>query len=177
MKKIKLYIASSLDGKIARQDGSIDWLDEYNSPDEDYGYAKFLDSVDTTVMGNDTYQQVLNLSPEFPYSSKKNYVFTRNREFEKDENVTFISENHLSFMKSLKDDSGKDIWLIGGGKVNSFFLANNLIDELILFVIPVLLGNGIPLFEKIDFSAPVQLFGSKYYDNGVMELKYNFNNA
>lgn len=177
MRKIRLYIATSLDGKIARQDGSIDWLDDFNSPDEDYGYAKFLESVDTTIMGNSTYQQVLNLSPEFPYASKMNYIFTRNKELEKHENVIFITENHLSFVKSLKERPGKDIWLIGGGKVNAFFLANNLIDELILFIIPVLLGDGIPLFEKINFSVPVQLSGSKSYDNGVMELKYNFNNA
>jgi dihydrofolate reductase len=128
-------------------------------------------------MGNSTYQQVLGLSPEFPYASKMNYVFTRNKELEKDENVTFVTENHLSFVKSLKEKPGKDIWLIGGGKVNAFFLENNLIDELILFIIPVLLGDGIPLFEKTGLSVPVQLSGSKTHGNVVMELKYNFNNA
>lgn len=177
MRKIKLYIASSLDGKIASDDGSFQFLDEYNSPAEDYGYTKFLDSVDTTIMGNTTYQQINSIESEFPYIGKRNFVFTRNTELKEDENVTFLSHDQLSVIQSLKEEPGKDIWLIGGGKVNSFFLKNKLIDELILFVMPVLLGNGIPLFEKADFLASVQLTGTKTYDNGVIELRYNFHNA
>ena len=177
MRKIKLYIASSLDGKIAGVDGSIQWLDEFNSPDEDYGYKEFLDSVDTTIMGNATYRQILGFESEFPYKSKRNYVVTRNTELKADEHVTYLSHDHLSFIRSLKNKAGKDIWLIGGGKVNSFFLTNHLIDELILFIIPVLLGNGIPLYEKSDFLAAVQLSGTKTYNNGVIELRYTFHHA
>ena len=177
MRKIKLYIASSLDGKIAGADGSIQWLDEFNSPDEDYGYKEFLDSIDTTIMGNATYQQILSFESEFPYKGKRNYVFTRNSELKADEHVSYLSQDHLQFVRTLKKESGNDIWLIGGGKVNTFFLTNQLIDELILFIIPVLLGNGIPLFENTNFLTTLQLVNTKTYNNGVIELKYNFNNA
>jgi len=177
MRKVKLYIASSIDGKIALPDGNIDWLNDFNNPDQDYGYKDFLDSVDITIMGNKTYQQVLSFGKEFPYRDKRNYVFTRNTGLIKDENVDFVSRDYLSFIHALKNETGKDIWLIGGSKVNSFFLANNLIDELILFIIPVLLGDGIPLFEKPGVLTEARLAGTKCYSNGVVELKYNFNNA
>jgi dihydrofolate reductase len=177
MRKIKLYIASSLDGKIARPDGNIDWLDEFNSPAEDYGYNDFMDSVDTTVMGNTTYQQILKMGPGFPYNNKRNYVFTRNSGLKQDGNVTYRSGDLFSFVQSLKQESGKDIWLVGGGQVNAFFLNNDLIDELILFFIPVLIGDGIPLFDQSDRLKNLTLTGNKSYPNGVVELKYNFNNA
>ncbi len=177
MRKIKLYIASSLDGKIAGPDGNIDWLNDFNSPDQDYGYAEFLDSVDITIMGNSTYRQILNFGSEFPYRKKMNYVFTRNTELKKDDHVTFVSHDHLSFIQNLKNETGRDIWLIGGSQVNSFFLRHNLIDELILFAMPVVLGEGIPLFETSDIIKKLELTGNKLYDHGVMELKYNFKNA
>src|SRR5664279_1394932 len=123
MRKIKLYIAVSLDGKIAKPDGDVKWLDKIPNPDHlDYGYSDFLKSIDTTLMGNYTYKQLLGFGIDFPYGGKANYVFTRNTELKEDENVKYISTDPVSFVKDLKSSTGGDIWLIGGGEVNSLFL-------------------------------------------------------
>ena len=176
MRKIILYIAVSLDGKIAGLKGDITWLDEFNSPDEDYGYKKFLDSVDVTLMGHNTYDQVWSFEGEFPYKDKKNYVFTGNASLSQDENVSFISSDHLTFVQQLKKEPGKNIWLIGGSKINHFFLKNNLIDEMIVFVIPVFLGEGIPLFEASAERRSLNLVKEHRYKNGVIELNYRIKN-
>lgn len=80
MRKIKLYIASSINGKTAKIDGSVDWLEEIPKPEKaDYGYAKFYESIDTTIQGSNTYQQIMNWGIGFPYKGKKNYVITRKK--------------------------------------------------------------------------------------------------
>jgi len=177
MKKIKLYIAISLDGKIAKPDGGIDWLDEFNTEEEDYGYKDFMSTIDTTIMGNKTYKQVLEFGTDFPYRDKKNYVFTRDPELKEDQYVKYISNDHASFVRALREEAGADIWLIGGGKVNSFFLKNRFIDELIIFIIPCILGDGIPLFEPVEEEAGIDLIKMKQYKNGVTELNYKLRNA
>lgn len=110
MRKIKLYIAVSLDGKIAKPDGDVSWLDELPNPDHlDYGYADFLSSIDTTLMGNSTYRQLLGFGIDFPYRGKTNYVFTRNTALKEDENVKFISHEPISIVKEIKSGKGRDI--------------------------------------------------------------------
>ena len=178
MRKIKLYIAVSLDGKIAKPDGDVSWLDELPKPDHsDYGYADFLSSVDTTLMGNNTYKQLLGFGIDFPYYGKENYVFTRNTELTEDENVKFISQDPVSFVSDIKSSQGGDIWLIGGEEVNTLLLNGKLIDELIIFVIPVVLGNGILLFGSTPFETKLEMIKSNAYSNGVIEINYKINNA
>jgi dihydrofolate reductase len=178
MRKIILYIAISLDGKIAKPDGDVSWLDELPNPDHlDYGYADFLSSIDTTLMGNTTYKQLLGFGIEFPYRGKENYVFTRNKELREDENVKFISNDPVSFVKELKSREGGNIWLIGGGKLNTLLLNERLIDEMIIFVIPIVLGDGIPLFGNTPIESKLEMIKSKAYSNGVIELNYKINNA
>ena len=99
--KIVLYIAKSLDGFIARKNGSVDWLDKFNETGEDYGYKKFLDTVDTLIMGNTTYKQVLGFG-EFPYKGKDCYVFSRKERRNKDDNVTFVKGDVNEFLCTLK---------------------------------------------------------------------------
>jgi dihydrofolate reductase len=177
MRKIKLYIAISLDGKIAKPDGDISWLDELPNPVHlDYGYADFLSSIDTTLMGNNTYKQLLGFGIDFPYRGKENYVFTRNSELIEDENVTFISHDPATFVNDLKSGEGGDIWLIGGGEVNTLLLNEKLIDEFIIFIIPIVLGEGIPLFGLTPVEGKLSMIMSKTYGNGVVEIKYNVNN-
>ncbi len=92
-RKIILYIACSLDGKIADRTGSVSWLEELPNPDQtDYGYNDFLASVDTTIMGNKTYRHILGFGIDFPYQEKINYVITRNKTLAHDENVQYVSE-------------------------------------------------------------------------------------
>lgn len=114
---------------------------------------------------------------DFPYRDKRNYVFTRNPELSEDENVKYISHDTVSFVNDIKSDKGGDIWLIGGGEVNSMLLNEKLIDELIVFIIPVVLGDGIPLFCFIPIIAKLELIRSNTYSNGVVEMNYKINNA
>ena len=104
MRKIILYVACSLDGKIADREGNVDWLDTIPNPDHsDYGYSDFIKSVDTTLMGNKTYQQVLGFDVPFPYKETKNYVITRDGTLTNDENVEYIHQNIADFISDLKN--------------------------------------------------------------------------
>lgn len=173
MRKIILYIASSLDGKIADIHGGVDWLHQIPNPEKsDYGYSDFFKSVDTTVMGNKTYQQVLGFDVAFPYTGLDNYVITRDRSLTKDDHVQFISENIVEFIIELKQTPGKDIWCIGGGQLVTLLLDHKLLDEIQIFIMPVILGEGIPLTDKLsDFSA-LMLNNTIAHSSGVIELHY-----
>lgn len=174
MRNIKLYIASSLNGKIADKDGSVDWLDKIPNPDKnDYGYAEFYSSVDATIMGNSTYKQIIDWGIDFPYKDKTNYVLTRNKYCKKADFVEFITENHIEFIRQLKLQAGKDIWLIGGGKVNSMLLDAGLIDEIHLFIMPVVLPGGIDLFESNHNLQLFKTIETKHYSSGVIKCLYS----
>ena len=173
MRKIKLYIATSLNGKIAQADGSVDWLEAIPNPEKiDHGYSDFYQSIDTTIQGNSTYQQVLNWGIDFPYPDKKNYVFTRKQGLENTEFVEFISENHVEFIQQLKQQEGGDIWLIGGGQINTLLLNHDLIDEVQVFVMPIVLTSGIEMFGAIPKETKLELLESKSYSTGAVELRY-----
>lgn len=173
MRKIKLYIAVSIDGFIADKNGRVEWLENLPNPDFlDYGYFDMYNSIDTTLMGNITYQQVLGFDMPFPYSDKTNFVFTRNQSLTEDENVTFVNDNIIDFVKKLKSKKGKSIWLIGGGQVNSILLNANLIDEMIVSYMPIVLGDGIPLFSSNTQLKPFRLLKSETFSTGVISLTY-----
>ena len=168
MRKIKLYIASSLDSYIAGEGGNIDWL----FSDEDYGYAKFYDSIDTILVGRKTYDQSLKFD-EYPYKGKKVYVFTRRIEEKKNTRyVEYINVDIPNFVRHLLKLVGKDIWLLGGGEIVSIFLNADLVDEIILSIHPVILGRGIPLFSNIKKRVNLQLLESKPFGSGLVQLCY-----
>ena len=169
MRKIILYIAASLDGFIAKEDGSVDWLQKYESPsDDDYGYSAFESNIDTLLMGRKTYEQVLEFG-EWPYKGKKCYVFTK-KSIE-DARVTAIS-NPIEFTKSLLDRDGKNIWLVGGSQIITLLMNYKLVDEIILTVMPVILGNGIPLFTNIASEINCKLLSEKSYKSGLIQMHY-----
>jgi len=176
-RKVILYIASSLDGFIARKDGKIDWLpgsddSENGSAEskEDYGYNHLIDGVDTLLMGRKTYEQVLGFG-DWPYSGKKSYVCT-SKKLKEDENVEYCSDA-VKLVNDLKKNEGKDIWLIGGAGLNGSLLNEGLVDEIILTVIPVLIGSGIGLFSNVKKDAKLKLVDSKEFENGMVQLKYS----
>lgn len=127
-RKVILYSAVSLDGFIARED-------------DDQDYKDFYQQIDVTLMGRKTYEQVLDFPGEFPYSKTINYVFTRQKQ-QSNNLVHFIHDHIEEFVNQLKNQSGKDIWLIGGGELNTHPLNAGLIDEIILTIIPIVLGKG-----------------------------------
>jgi len=169
MSKIIIYIAQSLNGKIARNDGSIDWLGQFDG--EEYGYLEFLDKVKIVLMGNKTYQQVLTFG-EFPYKNKDVYVFTMNSALQKDEHVTFISGNITEFVSSLKKSDKGDIWLVGGTEINTIFIEAKLVDELQLFTMPLFIQSGIDLVHTLSMDCKLKLINSKIYKNGIVEGYY-----
>lgn len=178
MRKIILYVAISLDGKIAKLDGDVKWLESIPNPDQlDYGYVAFNEKIDTTIMGNKTYEEILGFDVPFPYPDKKNYVLTRQAGKIDTEFVTFVSGDVLNFVKKLKTEKGKDIWLIGGSEVTTLFFNEDLVDELFIFVMPIVIGAGIPLFGDYPIERPLQLMETKAYPTGVTFLKYEEKNV
>ena len=175
MRKLILYIACSLDGKIAKPDGDLQWLESIPKPEEsDYGYQDLLDSVDTVLMGYKTFEIMEGFDMEFPYKEKLNYVFTHDHEKPSNPYVKLISGDIPEFVKNLKQSYGKDIWLIGGSQINTILFNAELIDEMIIFVMPVVIGDGIPLFDRTPLEKGLHLVESQSYSSGVVMLKYNF---
>jgi dihydrofolate reductase len=168
-----MFIASSLDGLIAREDGSIDWL----FTDNDYGYQEFYQSVDAVIMGRKTYEKGLELGGGInPTKYKKNYIFSRdlrpsNRK-EKDEEVEFVDHDIIEFVGHLINSSGKDIWLVGGSEIISILLKANLLHDIILSIHPTILGKGIPLFKNIRKEMSLKLINCNAYDSGLIQLHY-----
>jgi len=174
MRPLILYIAASLDHYIARPDGNVDWLHapEYTIAGEDYGYQGFYDSVDTILMGNKTYQLIEGFEGAFPYAGKTNYVFSRKEDHPKNEHVTFVSEDLPDFVRRLKRSEGQNIWLVGGGQINTLFLQHGLIDRMILTLIPRMLGMGIPLFSGPTTDRSFTLESCQSYRSGLVQLTY-----
>jgi dihydrofolate reductase len=172
MRQVILYIAASLDNYIARPDGNVDWLSspEFLIPDEDYGYNEFYSTIDTTLMGNSTYRFILDQDVPFPYPDKANYVFSRSAKNQYTEFVKFISHDPVKFVRHLKQEAGEDIWLVGGGQINTIMLNKDLIDKIILTIFPLTLGHGIPLFHGKCKEVKFNLEGSKSYQSGIVQL-------
>jgi dihydrofolate reductase len=168
MRKIILFIATSLDGYIASKDGSVDWL----FTDSDYGTKSFMKTIDTILMGRKTYKQALEFGLEY-YAGKKIYVFTKSKKMKSAEGVEIINEDAISFTRKLKRKKGKNIWLMGGGELATSLQKKNLIDEYMLFVHPVLLGEGIPLFSDISGIKTIKLKSYKKFSSGLVRINYS----
>jgi dihydrofolate reductase len=170
--RVKLYIACSLDGFIAREDGSIDWLTEYeNNPETDYGYSEFYASIGTVLMGRKTYEQVLSFG-DWPYAEKRTCVFTGQKEpLSREKRVEFVSDNVGEFMRRLKGNTDEDIWLVGGSQLIRAFLEEDLVEDLIVFIVPVILGSGIPLFDRIGKEIKLRTVSIEKYENGLVKME------
>jgi dihydrofolate reductase len=167
MRKIKLYIATSLDAYIAGPNGEIDWL----YTEGEFGYDAFIETVDTTLMGNETYK-LIETFEDFPYKTLTNYVFTRNPTATEKPYAQFVTDDIVTFVQALKQQEGKDIFLIGGGQINAILLEAGLIDELQVFIHPIVLGKGIPMFQPTEKRYGWQFVETKSYERGLVELHY-----
>ncbi|PZX04595.1 dihydrofolate reductase [Psychrobacillus insolitus] len=169
-RKIVLFIATSLDGYIATEDDSLEWLFKVEG-DGDNGYSDFYDTVDTVIMGRRTYDWLLEQELEsFPYEGKECYVFSRTVS-QDNENVKFFSGDVVDFTNQLKNKEGKNIWVMGGGDLIHSFINKKLVDELIITVSPVLIGKGIPLFKEVDFELELTLKSINRF-NQFAEIRY-----
>jgi len=173
--QIVLYIASSLDGYIARPDGSIDWLTSIPpSKDGDYGYSELLAEIDSLIMGRKTYDDLIRFDMGWPYTDYRTYVVTTNALTTiNSPNTQLIHGDINKAVEKIRSDSGKNIWLVGGSELVTYFLNHRLIDKITLSTIPVLLGSGVPLFTKIQGEFYLQLMESKSYETGVINATYS----
>ena len=149
-RKVILYISQSLDGFIADNKGSVDWIIGNNKNYiSDYGYENFIKNIDTVVLGANTYKQIKNeLSPDkWVYENLQSYVFT-NEKIKDIENIKYVNMNIEKLINKLKQEKGKNIWICGGANLVNQCVKANLIDEYQITTVPIILGNGVRLFEE-----------------------------
>ncbi|MFC3209744.1 dihydrofolate reductase family protein [Planomicrobium okeanokoites] len=163
-RKIVCYIAESLDGYIATEDDSLDWLFKVEG-EGDAGYAEFMETIDTVVMGRRTYDWVMDMEKgEYPYEGLKSYIYSRSvSDKSVGGDIEFIDMDIPAFADMLKSTPGKNIWIIGGSELLAGFMDAGLIDEFIISIAPVVIGRGIPLFQKSDLMTEYRLKEVKRY--------------
>jgi dihydrofolate reductase len=171
MRKVVLFIAVSMDGYIATTDGGIEWLSVVDRPGEDYGYDSFMKTVDAIIIGRKTYEQVI--SDEFLASIKDKTCFVVTREKKHSlGNVIFSNMNPADLVRNLKKSVGKNIFCDGGAELINLLMKNDLIDEFIISIIPVLLGNGIRLFGDYRRKTNLRLIRSVSFPSGLVQNHY-----
>jgi len=173
MKKIKLYIAMSLDGYIADEKSSVSFLGGDGSDVDNQGsYSAFIDSIDTIILGYKTYHQIITeLAPDaWPYEDKCSYVLTH-RDLNDSAAIHFINGNPAQLLRRLRAEAGKDIWICGGASLANQVLQEGLIDEISISVIPCILGKGIRLFDTFESEQKLTLISTSHY-NGIIDIVY-----
>ncbi len=173
-RKFILYIAASLDGYIAQPDDRLDFLSLVEKEGEDYGYSEFIQSVDTVIMGRRTYDWVMAQVPEFPHAALESYIITRSYRPPIGKTV-FYTGDLSSLVMELKSRAGGHIFIDGGAEIVHQFLLGQWIDEIILSVIPILTGSGLPLFKEGRPEQQLTLCASKVFDTGLVQLHYRMN--
>jgi dihydrofolate reductase len=174
MKKVILYIACSLDGFIADEQGRVEWLESLPNPTgTDHGYAAFLEEIDTVVMGRKTYEKILGMDVDWPYSPFKTIVFSKSWKGKAMSPQTEIITNLTSeSILAIRNRSNKDIWIVGGGMLVARLLAMSAIDEIRLFIAPVILGRGIPLFSEGTPASTWMCEDTVRFDSGIVQITY-----
>ena len=171
--KISVYIATSLDGFIARKNGDIDWLTAVEAAGEDYGYQEFISSVDLLVMGRHTYEKVLTFET-WPYPDKKVIVLSSSHPplpKELEDKVEVVNQSPRELLKTLDSTGSRNVYL-DGGKTIQRFLREGLVDEMTITIIPILLGEGLSLFGPLEHDMKLRLMESKHFKNGLVQCKY-----
>ena len=172
--KASVYIATSVDGFIAREDGNIDWLPSgEDAAGEDYGYQDFMDSVDALVIGRNTYELVLSFG-KWPYGEKPVVVLSSKNIAIPDNlpnSVSTLSGTPSEIVEQLSEKGYQHLY-IDGGKTIQGFLRKGLIQTLIITKIPILIGSGIPLFGELPQDIKLRLLETCQFDNGIVQSKY-----
>ena len=173
MRKISLFIATSLDGYIAKPDDDLSFLRLMEKEGEDYGYAEFTNTIDTLIVGRRTYDYVLEeIGPSHYDNGQRDvYVITRTERPQAGRTI-FHTGNISELVKRLKSEKGKNIYCDGGAEVIDELLKQDLIDEFIISVIPVLLGDGTRLFKDGRPEQILELISVKAFETGLTQLHY-----
>jgi dihydrofolate reductase len=167
MRRIRYSVAASLDGYIAGPKGEYDWI--IMDPDIDFN-AMFQD-FDTVVMGRRSFE-TMSSGQDAAYPGMKTYVISRTLRQSDYSNVTIISEKPEEALRALKEESGKDIWLFGGGLLFRTLAQAGLVDKVEVAVMPVLIGGGIALLPPPADQVQLKLTGHKVYKTGIVGLEY-----
>ncbi len=169
----KVFIATTIEGNIARKNGDIDWLESIENPDNnDFGYNDFISTIDAIIMGKNTFEKVLSFE-KWPYLIPV-YVLSKTlKEIPSDLNdkVKIINGNLTEIIKMLNNKGYENIYIDGGKTIQSF-LKENLIDEIIITIIPILIGKGIKLFGDLNDDLKFTLKNTTVFKNGLTQLHY-----
>lgn len=168
---VSYYVACSLDGFIADADGGIDWLSDFHTKGEDFGYTKFYQSIDAVVMGRTTYEQVLGFG-DWPYRDKPCWVMSRHPVQAAPSEIIATNFSPPEVLAEIEARGFERAWLVGGGAVAGSFRSQHLIDEYLITVLPIILGEGIPLFVDDAPAQRLQLVEAKQRGGGVVSLHY-----
>jgi dihydrofolate reductase len=188
MGKTQYYCAASLDGYIAEADDTLDWLMKYEGR---YGggdaepikgaYDRFYEGVGALVMGSATYEFILALGRDWPYKGKPTWILS-SRELPVPESEGIDVRIVHAMVPDLYDEmiaaaGERALWVVGGGNVASQFADEGLLDEVLVTIVPVVLGEGKPLFDRRLPGEPMQLTGTRAFDSGMVELRYEIRHA
>ena len=170
--KVTYYVASSLDGYIAKEDGDVSWLEELNISMEDAGYDEFYSTVNALVMGRKTYEIIVSFG-QWPYGEKPVWVCSSNK-------ITAIEGCSLQdgntpeeVCKAANEMNIKHLWLVGGGSLASSFVESNLLTNISLSLMPILLGSGIKLFGDLPSPIRINKESEKTHESGMVQLEYS----
>ena len=176
-RRIIVHIATSADGYIARPDGNIEWLTDRPAPKGFYGINTFMRTIDTTVFGRKTYDAGVQMGATFD-GKMRTVVFSRRpAPPAAPQGVEFTSEPVGRFVSRLREAPGKNVWLMGGGDLIASFLDEGAIDEFFISVVPVFIGQGIPLIAPRHRHVPLQLRATKSFPDGIVQLHYEVKKA
>ncbi len=174
MRKVILYICTSVDGFIADKVGNVDWIKgQDENYESDYGYEDFIKNIDTVILGYNTYKKITEeLSPnEWVYKDLQSYVFTE-KNIKDTEDIIFVNEDLTSFVKELKNKNEKDIWICGGAQIVNQLVRQDIIDEYHITTIPIILGQGIRLFQESNANIKLKLEEINE-ENGIITSIYS----
>ena len=171
-RKIIVNIATSADSYVARTDGNLDWLTSRPAPKGFYGLTKFSRSIDAKILGRKTFDLSLKMGASFR-ADDVHYVFSRRLPLASvPVGVQFVTESIREFAERVRKKAGKNIWVMGGGEIIGSFLDEDAIDEFIVTVVPIFIGDGIPLIAPRHREVPLRLLSSQRFSDGVVRLHY-----
>ena len=174
--KITYYVASSIDGCIAKEDGDVSWLEELDISMEDTGYDEFYSTVDALVMGRRTYEMIISFG-QWPYGDKPIWVCSSNKITPAEGCNLQVGNTPQEACQAANKMNTRHLWLVGGGSLASSFLEKNLLTNISLTLMPIILGGGIKLFGDLPSPIKIKKESQKQHKSGMVQLEYTIINS